>query len=53
MNHTPDFMHMMAGRQQTGPKNSIESAKTHIAEALKVIDPNKIPYFIQHHKYQK
>ena len=43
MNHTPDFMHMMAGRQQTGPKNSIDSAKTHIAEALKVIDPNKIP----------
>ena len=43
MNHTPDFMHMMAGRQQTGPKNSIDSAKIHIAEALKVIDPDKIP----------
>ena len=43
MNHTPDFMHMMAGRQQTGPKNSLDSARVHIAEALKVIDPDKIP----------
>ncbi len=43
MNHTPDFMHMMAGRQQTGPKNSIDSAKAHIAEAMKIIDPDKIP----------
>lgn len=33
----------MAGRQQTGPKNSIDSAKAHIAEAMKIIDPDKIP----------
>ena len=43
MNHTPDLMHMMLGRQQTGPAATIRSANAHIDEALKVIDPDKIP----------
>ena len=43
MNHTPDFMHMMVGRQQTKSNTAKNNAKIHIAEALKVIDPDKIP----------
>lgn len=41
--HDPDFFHMTLNRQQVGPKNSRESAKIHIAEAMKVLDPEKIP----------
>ena len=41
--HTPDFFHMTLNRQQVGPKNARDSAKFHIAEALKVLDPDKVP----------
>ena len=43
MNHTPDFMHMTIGRQQTGQVAAIRSANAHIDDALKIIDPEKIP----------
>ena len=43
MNHTPDFMHMMLTRQQTGNSVAKNNAAVHISEALKIIDPNKIP----------
>ena len=43
VHHAPDFFHMTLNRQQTGPKNARDSARVHIAEAMKVLDPDKIP----------
>jgi len=39
--HTPDFLHMTGNSK--GNPNAIASANHHIDEALKLIDPDKIP----------
>jgi len=43
MHHTPNMMHMNVHSQSRPPKVTVNSARKHIEEALKIIDPEKIP----------